>query len=100
MQDSLSITTDQRAAASDMSGTNRIGGRNLRRRESVELLGVASEDLVLELGSQILDHPLCRADAIRPGRVRVRIVRLAHHVVLADLAQAGHTVVVFDEAAI
>ena len=54
MQDSRSITTDQPAPASDMSGTNRIGGRNLRRRESVEPLGVASEELVLELGSRSL----------------------------------------------
>ena len=44
---------------------------------------------------QLLD----RADAVRPGRVRVRVVRLAHDVVLADLVDTGDPVVVVDEAA-
>ncbi len=68
-------------------------------REAVEPLGVPPQELVLDLGREMADPLLDDADAVRPRRVGVRVVRLAHDVVLADLVDARDPVRVVDEAA-
>src|SRR5262249_42618559 len=68
--------------------------------EPVEALGVAAQDLVLDVLRQVPDLALHHRDRVGPRRIRVRIVRLAHDVVLTDLAEAGDAVPVVDEAAV
>src|SRR5439155_22403926 len=94
MQRSRSTVTDHFGVASGIGQHRRLG-----RREAVEALGVAAEQLVLRLLGEVPDAVLHDLDRIRPGGVRVRVVGLAHDVVLADLVEATDAVRVVDAAA-
>ena len=79
--------------------THSPGGR-FGRREPVQPLGVAAEQLVLDLCREVLHRVAGDLDAVGPRRVRVRIVGLAHDVVLAELVQALDCVAVLDDATV
>ena len=93
MQAARSTAVDARPVPSGMSRHRGLSGG-----ETIETLGVASEELVLRLWWQMPDHLLDGGDAVRPGGIRVGVIRLAHDVVLADLIETGDTVMVLNEA--
>src|SRR5580700_5941058 len=79
------------------SGTD--GHRGLCGGEAIEPFRVAAQELVLGLRWEMPDDLLHHGDAGGPGGVGVRVVGLAHDVVLPDLLEAGDPVVVLDETA-
>ena len=88
--------------ATGQAGAVASDGRRGRRREAVKLLGVAPQDLVLDLGGEAgrVQALLGQLDRVGPGGVRVGVVHLDHHVVLAHHVEHAEPGGVVDEAAV